>query len=142
MLVIFGPKFANLCYTKEKYAPNSGRKVPMAWRFSSDVTVPKAYRVKSGKMPLTLQKQDFICARRSEMGFKNCHRQALTKCLLIDYGGKKIVNKKMTGPSFLEPEKGPNDWPSILVARKSIISTCVIILLGSTADSRWMFFLV
>lgn len=66
MHVISGPKFVSLSCTKERCAPNSARKGPMVWRFSSDVTVLKDCLAKSGKMPPTLQKQDFMCARRSD----------------------------------------------------------------------------
>lgn len=65
---ISGPKFVSQYCTKGRCAPNSARKDLMAWRFSSDVTVPKDWRAKSGKMPHTLQKQDFMCARRSDGG--------------------------------------------------------------------------
>lgn len=66
VLATSGPKFASLCCIRGRCAPNSARKVPMDWRFSNDVTVPRVCLVKYGKMRPPLLNQDFMCARRSE----------------------------------------------------------------------------
>lgn len=66
VLAISGPKFANLCCTRGRCVPNSARKAPTAWRFSSDVTVLKDCLAKYGKMPPTLLNQDFMYVRKSE----------------------------------------------------------------------------
>lgn len=38
---ISGPRSVNLSSKKVKYAPSTGEKVPMGWRYSSVVTVEK-----------------------------------------------------------------------------------------------------
>lgn len=86
-----GPRSANQCCGWARCAPSRGRKALMALRSSNAATVPKASRVRCGKMPPPHLNLASTCARRSKAQAAVCSQASLLcRGILLETDGQRL----------------------------------------------------